>query len=941
MPNQAPQTIKPAVFDASNAGVPDSNAVLLDTFIRAQANYTAEQQRETGTQVSDINLTAVDQQSSFEKDLPLRIGRVLLAIPYIHCYKVQIDGRTPSVTATSVMQSCTSPVGVTSGDVIPAGSSVIVWQPRGARLAYIIGVLPRPTMSDNLDLPDHIQQGGNSGPKKVPEIANIPNAASDAMGWVPQVSGRPMDGTTGEFSRFSKTGIGILIDSFQAFLRVNESCGLWLNYFDNYTKLSGLTLELQSYCEQLFQAYDEGENFSLTGSCVYPWEASGMYAAEESFVKTNDPSDTQLDRNSPFAERDLVSFSQTPVFRLTDYKGYIGQGFNRTLMKPASDSGSRKLTDEDNDVGLFNEFLALDGSYGIRSAKSISFVKYPCIPNPRRIRKLEDAKGDDLTEENDYKFSGKFGEGDDHIVKDFDSSEVSDNAPLLRAAGVLDMMAHHYNWKVTHAFAYHKKDYRYPEENDSGYLNSVKYFRGKYEESYVELEDASVKIKIDDRYEEVEYFNTASFFQLTDDGGLIIGDGYGSQITMTGGQIRLEAGGDVMLMSGSRVVTLAKDVVVRAKDNVDISATDNDVRVKAERNLQMLGGNNRLGGVLIESKGTGAGQMYGQNPETGVFASGITLLSRGGGISTVGKSLYLRSGVEDGQAEDTFGGITIDCANGNGTFTNYASTHNFFSDQGLYIFHGPIGQDQSDVDKATAFTPFSSVINGPLTLNGNVSICDEGRGANLGLAGSVYAGGSVYALKSVYCKQGIAKNNFSGGLEDDIWSKFEAEVLEFLIEPCKQITFVRSQGTKTFTPIFTEGIWTTFQIGNTSLLEDEIGFSFRDTSEFGNTTYGYTDGKFSLLETRWQQLDRLGLIEGGGSSDSWTENSVTYQGNETYPWPGKINWTDDETLLAYEELLLIDVATGAAKSREDEKQSYEEPKWKDWKKTTPDGNYSL
>jgi hypothetical protein len=85
----------------------------------------------------------------------------------------------------------------------------------------------------------------------------------------------------------------------------------------------------------------------------------------------------------------------------------------------------------------------------------------------------------------------------------------------------------------------------------------------------------------------------------------------------------------------------------------------------------------------------------------------------------------------------------------------------------------------------------------------------------------------------------------------------------------------------------------------------------------------------------------LGLIEGGGSSDSWTENSVTYQGNETYPWPGKINWTDDETLLAYEELLLIDVATGAAKSREDEKQSYEEPKWKDWKKTTPDGNYSL
>jgi len=928
---------KPAVYNERSTGTSASNSILLDSQIRFQEGMPAAMQRALGSQISDTNLNASTQSSSFSEDAPLRVGRVLLAMPYVHCYKVQISGRQSPVFATSVMQSSTAPIGVTSGNVIPPGSTVLIWKPSTGILSYILGVLPVPTMADSLDSSDFIQQGGNSGPKEVPEIANIPNSVSDAMGWVPQVSGRPMDGTSGEFVHMSETGIGILIDSFQAFLRVNETCGLWLNYFDNYTKLAGLTLEIQSYCEQVFQVYDEGENFSLRGYCTYPWEATGMYSAEEAFTQSNDKAQVQTDGDFPFADEDLQDFAQTPIFRLTDYTGYIGQGFNRTLMVPSQTSGKRRLYDSSQDVGLFNEFLALDGSYGVRSAKGIFIAKYPCIPNPRRTRKLEDAKGDDLSEENDYKFSGTWGEGDDHIVKDFDDSQVTEHSPLLRAAGVLDMMAHHYNWKVTHPFAYHKKDYRYPEESDSAKLGSVKYFRGNYNEAYVELEDASVKIKIDDRYEEVEYFNTASFFHLTDDGGLVIGDGYGSQITMTGGQIRLEAGGDVMFMSGSRVVTMANDVVVKAKDFVDISATDRDVRIKAERNMQLMGGNDDLGGVLIESKGTGVAQMYGQNPESGVYSAGITLLSRGGEISAVGKDLYLRSGVGATSAEET-GSIVMDCANGLGQYTNYAASHSYFNNDGLFIWHGARGQDTPNIDKAHYFGPNVSAVNGPLLLNGNVSICEN---SSLGVSGSIYSGKSIYAVNRVGCKAGVAREQFSGGIPAESWSKFVAEVTEFLTKPCDSIQTIVDQGVSSFTPIFTDGVWTDFRTGNTTLLDSEIGFSFRDASAFGGAVYGYDDGKFSLLEARWQQLDRTGLISGGGSPTTWTETSVDYQGNSTYPWPGKINWADNDTMLSYESFLLVDPATGAAKSREDDKQSYEEPRWQDWSKTTPDGNYSL
>ena len=66
-----------------------------------------------------------------------------------------------------------------------------------------------------------------------------------------------------------------------------------------------------------------------------------------------------------------------------------------------------------------------------------------------------------------------------------------------------------------------------------------------------------------------------------------------------------------MLMSGSRVVTLAKEAIIRAKGSVDISSNENDVRIKAEKNMQLLAGNSGSGGMLLESKGQGSIQGYG------------------------------------------------------------------------------------------------------------------------------------------------------------------------------------------------------------------------------------------------------------------------------------------------------------------------------------------
>ena len=920
---------RPAVYNEKSTGIsPNDTGPISDLQSKQESRPVLDQQRD-GEQASDTRVNAIDQANPIQTDTPIRIGRVLLSLPYIHCYKIQLSGRQGTCIAAATNNHSNMPLGVRAGEVIPPNSTVLVWKPNTGTLAYILCVIPTPTMSDAFNASGHIQQGGNSGPKKVEAYRHIVKSTDNAHGWVSQSSGRPMDGLIGEYSRMSETGIGLLIDSFQAYLRVNETCGLWLNYFDNYTKLSGLSLTLQSYCEHSFQLADEGENFSMKGYATFPWEATGMYSLGAKISKTNDAESVQLDKQFPFALEDLEDHAQTPIYRLTDYTGYLGQGHNRTLMKPAKTSGRRLMTDDENDTGLFQELLALDGSYTVRSAKQVTLAKYPLIPNPRRKRQPEDALGDDLKQDNDYRFSGRFGDGDKHIVKDWDDQDVENLKSLMRPAGVLDLLAHHYNWKSTHPFEYHTKDYEYPEESEGTELSSVQFYRGVMYASYVEAFPSS--LYIDSRYQNVTYYNTASFVSLTEDGSVVIGDGYGSQILMTGGQIRLEAGGDVMLMSGSRVVTLAREAIVRATNSVDITSSNRDVRIKAENNLHMLGGNDGdRGGVLIESKSQGAGQVYDQKLGEDVSGAGITLLSRGGSVNSIAKSIYIRSGVDEGNAEGS-GNIVLDCANGRSGFVSYAQSHALFNSQGLGIWHQPTGQDNINIDKSHFLGPDFSKINGPTTMSSHVAITD---GGSLGVDGGVFAAGNIIALGAMATAEGKPPG-------DSSTNNIPQDVNDFIEDFRAAGEIYTAVGEPYFKAFYPEFVWLDRQPGNTELLEDQIGFSYRDKSHENGQVYGYGDEDFYLLETRWQQLERSGLVDSDG--DRWTEEPVSYQGNDLYPWPGKKHWVDRDAFLQYENqggFLLFDQG-GFSKARGANRGDYEEPTFADWKMDPCDNNYKL
>lgn len=914
---------RPAVYNAKNVGVSSSDIGLLLELQRNKEAQNSWTQWQSGEQVSDIGLHAVDQQFPLNQDSPIRIGRVILAFPYIHCYTVQLSGRQGTCIAAATSTHAHSPLGVRAGEVIPPNSPVLVWKPLTANVAYILAVLPSPTMHDDFNMAEVIQQGGNSGVKKIEAYRNIPKTVQSANGWVPQGCGRPMDGTINEYSRFSETGIGLFIDSFQTFLRVNESCGLWLNYFDNYAKLAAMSAQFLTYCTHDHQNYDDGELAGIKGHVFYPWEALGLYGSGTAF-KDNPADRVQMDREFPFGSVENQVPDQTPIYRVVDYTSYLGQGHTRFISKPALDSGLRRLSTatQEKDIGLLQEASLIDGSYGLKSAKSVTFLKYPMIAIPRRKATPEDPTGDDLNS-GGYKFSGTFGSGPDHKAKEIQAD--SDLPNMQTVAGIVDVLTRQFNWLSGHPFHYHQKDYHYPQEGEAGF-DAVEFYRGSMSTSYVS--PVPQKLNIDQRFGEVNYYKTMAYWTITDDGSIIFADGYGSEIVMGGGQIRIASGGDVMLLSGARVVTMAQESITRAHGSVDISSNKGDVRLKAENNMQMLAGNSGQGGLLLESRGQSNYQDYKQKIGEEVVSNGITLLARSSSLNSISKDVYLRTGVDEGNAQST-GDFIIDCANGRSSLVCYGRSQLFYNSEGLGIWHSPVGQDAT-VEQSHYFGPNVSKIHGPLAVDGRMAV--TGSGADLTVEGPISSKSSIFAMKQMACSGGYPKIGDSTAAESKL-----GEQIDKILESYKDVADgVTKTGEEQFDIFYADNVWETGRIGDDSFLTDELGFSYRDTSAATQSAYGYSDFKF--METRWQQLGRMGQVQQG---EVWIENPVHYQGNKLYPWPGKVNWVDGSNMFEYgsDGFLLFDGTK--AKSRAAEQGSYENPVLKSLNFKVCDSNYSL
>ena len=837
---------------------------------------------------SDRHSTGHMKKLDMGRTVRIVYGKVVDSIAYCHWYKVQPEGANTTIPCCMLSGTALTPFGVREHNQLHPNAGVYILQHPGSPYGVIIGVEPKHQFDGTKPLSDYISlQSRNS--LKIEGTHNFPFTLPNKGTIVDWSGGRPVDGTAaGEMGWFAESGIGLFIDSAMAFLKADENCGLWAFYRDQLLRIAGDSLQVRTAGWEVEALDDQGEFNYTSGSTPYYWEQLGAFEFGTKIYKEKSAQENQI--SEPYySVVEPVEDDQQPFHRVREYLGYAGQGMKRMVNTlPKETSGVNRYSQRKKYVGVFDEHVSMTGMYTLRSAKGVRIMKRCLIPVPKLMKRPEDAQGDN---EKAYKAASQQGSGPDHKVKD----EVQSNGRdphMVRACGHLDGDAYHVNWEGYVGFHYHEKDYYLPDERDlkaelgSSNIEPIQF--GQLSEETFLPQPKPTTAKIDHRYPESKYYPSYSYFELLDDGGVIIGDGYGSEIRMVGGNLYITAPGDIFLQPGRRIVGMAgRDICMRAKNSLDLSTTDKDVRIWSGRNMEL--GANR--GVLIESRSEEVG-WDGWQDQVGedVRQNGIHLQAKKSAVVSYSDLLYLRTGV-DGPGT----GLYVDAGKGLGNIGINCNVLQTWARGGVIDYLG----GGSSVQAACVWTPSGHIIGGSVFLDGSEVV-----------AGSHLVDG-WYASASGHIGTALA-DQFQGliqPLKDQPLSQSQKS-----IEDCRQNhNDAKKRGGDQYTQLWDDGLYPDGMCGHDRTI-NEIQFSFRKVTHYKTTSW-------RLYESRWQQLGRLW----GTANDFWEEKKVVKSGQETYPFPGKEKLVDD-AVLYQQDLELFDLNQGVAKERSS--AAYQSPQYR-------------
>ena len=843
--------------------------------------------------------SAITQQLQLGAQGVFRSGRVISSLPYVNWYRVQLnDGDADFPCCKLSLYGSASPIGVRDTGVIPPHSAVYIYKPPGHAYGFITGLIPELTEDGNLVCPDWVCQGGNTGFQREGYYAEMLSLLAQEGGILDFSANGPLDATCLDWGWMAETGLGVHIDPFMAYLRVNEQCGLYLFYHDQAARLAGAQLELRSLGHEEQMGEDEGEGQVFRGEGPYPWETLGSFDPKGIVSKEIPAVDVQF--NQALAALEPSKTDQQPFYRYREYGGYLGQGHMREVAVPPPNEPFYTYQQTGSPaLGVFREQVGLDGSYGLQSAKQIVIAKRALIPVPKRKRLATDPKGDNP---DNYKAAGFYGSGPEHKVTDVVAE--GDNPHVLAAAAIRDVHAYLFNWKGLHPFHYHGEDYEMPEQDDLAPLLKLTSPLGFSDLQTQMFLPAPVpkKVIVDHRYGETAYYETASGISLLEDGGVVIADGYGGEIRMTGGSIFISCPGDVFLQPGRNVVQMAgHDVILRARNSIDLTTTEKDVRIKAENNLQMLGGAGGEGGVLIESKANSPLQDYVNKVGEDVQSSGVVLKAAHSEVVAWGQEVYLRTGSSDGNAGS--GPITLDADRGRQAIRTVSSRFDRYIENTANDTFGieqPAGVNQ--------FSAYANSLTSRLYVNGGVEVARNGMIVNGQIS---IVGGSVASE--------VAGTGHVGQLQPQgVASIYDS--LDRLAEASQNLKDAQLEvfNTSIQTRFYAEG-----RVGNSDV-QKSLAFSLRTVDQY-HTSY------FQLPESSWQQL-----AAAAGSGTVWRERAVTVGNQDLLPYPGREPWKENSTLLRFAHTL-FDAENGIDKPRSD--AAYSDPKLGSLEPVIPNEHY--
>ena len=832
-------------------------------------------------------------------------GTVVDVVAGARWYNVQIGG-SANLPCSAVFSSSTShTVGTKQLSVYAPGTSVLVaFTVTASGVAippgFIIGCCTAPVGSADYRMIDNLGMINGADSKNDDAAEYIPTKQPAAMRDFN--IGQPIDSVAGsDVGYMSEFGVGAGVSRFFSWMSASELSGLWCFYLDNLTRLAAYNYEFWHAGGERWIKNDEGEINDVDMFTPYPWEASGVLtAAIETFKSIKDGGKYRKGQYSyPYEPKEL---DQTLLPRWMRLRGYLGDMRREMVVLPAiksSDYGKtdatfvEKMSRQTKYTGVLDVHQHSSGLYSIRSAQGLIFEKYIYIPVPKQIHAPEDSDkvADGAT---NYKPAGVWGPDSVDLTAKHNKQPwdwVDGTRPDTWAAELWDYSAYMFNWYGLKPVLAHKNDWWVVDEGF--FANKALPTSGTSATglggAYIPSERLATSfnfplpqfasIKIDHREGNTKYFYSRSVIAQLPDGSVLIEDGYGSSMHMTGGNIFLTGAGDVWLKPGRSIVMWAgDDLVARAGSSVDITAGNADVRIKAEHNLHMLAGNSGVtGGVVIETRsvfGFGGSFVFDNDdgPVLGedVDSYGVIIKSVNAPVMLYGRDIYGKAIANvPGGGEDVGGNIEFEASYG---LVMSAKDHVRYALNGLTDVIGQTVDEGSSMKTGTVVNRFdtaNTVFSSPTLFRAKAST------VILDSPGGIYAKGP-FAVSG-----GIVP--FPSSSVDDVIDAFSAYYDAWLTGG--DATALPAMLTFYYEDMYDAGIKS-----DPDFIE-QAGFTCRTEEQYGLTL------DFLLPEARWQQVYRaanLGVL--------WYEPVVESPDGsvDTRPHPGNDYWLTYEKYLEYD-----------------------------------------
>lgn len=822
--------------------------------------------------------------------------------------------------AVLLSHSGTSPLGAREINQLQIGDPVVCYFPQQHSYGYIISAAPSQHFDPRFNLPDSLVLRSRVGffedQMHYTPYENEENRLINAS------CGRPVDSLQGDWGYINELGAAIWLGKLLVGLRASDIAKVEAFYGDNLLRVFGYNLHMLTAARERFSCDDEGEYDEIEHWTPFMWESLGLYKPGKEVFEEKEGDDGGLKQGQEKTRFEPKEEKQTMAFRGLNLRGYIGEGSRQlTALLPPDGEEIAKRDDELKFRGVLEVTKSLDGTYAVRSAKEIILEKSLMVPVPRQLKDPDDPEGDKASgSDANYKSAGYYGSGPDHEKKTFKWPEDKDYADV-RNTLLWEYEEYLFNKFALQVLDSHEEDWETPEMAD------VKIDDSKDNEIDSELYESSLEfdaarklpkygeVQIDQRSDyKTRYYQSRSCFHMMDDGSIIIEDGYGSQIIMSGGHIHLTCQGDVFARPGRNFITWApRDFIARAGWCAEVSAAKKDLRLKAENNVHMLAHGDKSS-VLIECRATNRPsksdwtEKYGEDIESG----GIIMKAEESAIDVWSKRVFAGSRKGDDGRVELSSGIGKTTVGGGEVGVEATDLYGVL-----------VGGARRSTGCAAQFNMNMSgaQLISKLDIVGNLGVWQGCKGSgrieadeNILTKGAVIADRGMSTESVMAAGTMVAQNEHNSrgkGVPSGVSSRGGATQAQ--AEAAKEPLYAE------FEDVTLDD--TDIGAGNQAMWQ-EIGFSFRKSLEHYKIA---TD--FRLPESRWQQMYRV-----FGTKKQWDEPVVEApDGTETRPHPGQKSW-DEDSHYTYTEpgsAKNVDYRKGQAKKREE--QSEEPPSLTDVK----------